>query len=66
MPPDDDSELPPASRGLPESDEDPAEFWGPDWKEKLDHARADAAAGRGDLFLSDEEFLAALEADSHA
>jgi hypothetical protein len=58
------AKLPAGLRDLPESDEDPALFWGPDWKEKLDEALADAETGRGETFYSDEEFLAALEADS--
>ena len=57
-------ELPPALRNIPESEEDPALFWGPDWKERLDEALADAEAGRGETFYSDKEFFAALEADS--
>ena len=46
---------------LPESDEDPALFWGPDWREKLQESEDDIKAGRVRRFCSDEEFLAALE-----
>jgi len=46
---------------LPLSDEDPAIFWGPNWKEDLQEAEEDIAAGRVERFYSDEEFLAALE-----
>lgn len=46
---------------LPPSDEDPALFWGPNWKEDLQESEEDIAAGRVEHFDSDEEFLAALE-----
>ena len=36
-------------------------FWGPDWRQKLDEARADVAAGRTTLYALTEEFLASLE-----
>ena len=55
--------LPPALANLEESDEDPALFWGTDWKEQLEEARTEAAEGRGDIFYSEEEFLMALEND---
>ena len=58
--------LPPALANLEESDEDPALFWGPDWKEHLEEALAEAAKGRGDTFYSEEEFLKALESDMNA
>ena len=60
------SALPPALASLEESDEDPALFWGPDWKEQLEAACAEAAEGRGDTFYSEEEFLKALESDLNA
>jgi hypothetical protein len=50
---------------LPVSDEAPALFWGPDWKEKLQESLDDVAAGRVERFYSDEEFLAALERLHH-
>jgi hypothetical protein len=46
---------------LPQSDEDPALFWGPNWKQAGEEAEEDIRAGRVEVFLSDEEFLAALE-----
>jgi len=48
-------------RDLPENDEDPAKFWGPDWKAKLDEALADVEAGRVTRAESEEEFFAALK-----
>lgn len=44
------------------SDEEMAAFWGPDWKEREREVDESIAAGRGETFYSDEEFLAALEA----
>jgi hypothetical protein len=32
----------------------------PDWKKKLAQALADAKAGRGTLYLNEDEFMAAL------
>lgn len=58
--------LPPALANLEESDEDPALYWGPDWKEQLEEARAEAAEGQGDTYYSAEEFLMALENDMNA
>ena len=46
---------------LPASDEDPAVFLGPDWREKLQESEDDIKAGRVETFYSSEEFLAALE-----
>jgi bifunctional DNA-binding transcriptional regulator/antitoxin component of YhaV-PrlF toxin-antitoxin module len=46
---------------LDEDDEDPALFWGPNWREELEEAFADEAAGRTTRYWSDEEFLASLE-----
>lgn len=60
------SALPPALANLEESDEDPALFWGPDWKEQLEEARAEAVEGQGDTFYSEEEFLTALESEMDA
>jgi AbrB family looped-hinge helix DNA binding protein len=37
-------------------------FWTPEWQEGERQADEDIAAGRGDRYESDEEFLAALEA----
>jgi hypothetical protein len=51
-----------ALQGVPVSDEDPADFWGPDWKEKLEVSDAEIAAGRTERFESDEAFLRALMA----
>ncbi len=36
-------------------------FWTPEWQAKEREADEDIAAGRGERFESDEEFLAALE-----
>ena len=36
-------------------------FWTPEWQEGERRAEAELAAGRGERFASDEEFLAALE-----
>jgi hypothetical protein len=60
------STLPPALANLEESDEDPALFWGPNWKKELDEAIKEVAEGRGDIFYSEEEFLQALEADMNS
>jgi hypothetical protein len=51
-----------ALQNAPISDEDPADFWGPDWEQKLQESAADIAAGRVERFESDEEFLRALMA----
>lgn len=51
-----------ALQAVPTSDEDPADFWGPDWKEKLETGDADIAAGRIERFEGDEAFLRALMA----
>jgi len=37
-------------------------FWTPEWQAKEREADEDIAAGRGERFESDEEFLAALKA----
>jgi len=50
-----------ALAAVPVSDEDPALFWGPDWRTKLQEAQESAAAGRVERYDSDEEFLASLE-----
>jgi hypothetical protein len=42
-------------------DPDQAWFWTPEWQAGEREADADIAAGRGILYDSDEEFLAALE-----
>jgi hypothetical protein len=41
-------------------EEDPADFWGPDWKEMIDQARAELHAGGGSHFGSDEDFTSSL------
>jgi hypothetical protein len=46
-----------AFAAVPVSDEDPAVFWGPDWKEKLEEARADVDAGRVTRFESADAML---------
>lgn len=51
-----------ALQAVPEGDEDPAEFWGPDWRERIAESDADIAAGRTEFFASTEDFLAALRA----
>jgi hypothetical protein len=42
-------------------DPDQAWFWTPEWQEGEREAEADKAAGRGDRYNSDEEFLSALD-----
>jgi hypothetical protein len=49
-----------ALENAPLSDEDPAEFWGSDWKAKLDKGDMDVAAGRIERFEGDDAFLRAL------
>jgi AbrB family looped-hinge helix DNA binding protein len=51
---------------LNEDDEDPALFWGPNWREDLDEAFAGEAAGRTSHHYTEEEFLALLESRVHA
>lgn len=41
-------------------DADQAWFWTPEWQAKEREADEDIAAGRGEIFYSDEEFLEAL------
>jgi len=48
---------------LREIDPQQAWFWTPEWQEGEREADEDIAAGRGTRYNSDEEFLAALEAD---
>jgi bifunctional DNA-binding transcriptional regulator/antitoxin component of YhaV-PrlF toxin-antitoxin module len=48
------------------TDEEMAAHWGPRWREELDAAEADVAAGRSTFHASTEEFLAALKARTHA
>ncbi|MGI8647496.1 MAG: AbrB family transcriptional regulator [Acidimicrobiales bacterium] len=43
-------------------DPEQAWFWSPQWQTKEHEADSDIAAGRGKVYYSDEEFLAALEA----
>ena len=42
-------------------DPDQAWFWTPEWQAKERQADEDIAAGRGKVYLSDEEFLASLD-----
>lgn len=49
-------------RATPVSDEDPAMFWGADWKDRIERAKAQAEAGDGLFFESDEAFLSWLDA----
>jgi hypothetical protein len=51
-----------ALQAAPLSDEDPADFWGPDWEQKLAESDADIAAGRITRVEGDEAFLRALMA----
>lgn len=44
-------------------DPEQAWFWTPEWQAREREADADLAAGRGTTYGSDEEFLAALDAD---
>jgi hypothetical protein len=53
-------DLPPALAKLPESDEDPAAFWGPDWQAKLKEALDDVSAGRVTRAKSKRELFAQL------
>ena len=46
-----------------EIDPEQAWFWTPEWQEGEREADEDIAFGRGTRYDSDEEFLAALEAD---
>jgi bifunctional DNA-binding transcriptional regulator/antitoxin component of YhaV-PrlF toxin-antitoxin module len=41
-------------------DEDPAKFWGPNWRAEVEADLADIAAGRTTYHDSEEEFLASL------
>ncbi len=50
-----------ALAAVPVTDEDPALFWGPDWREMVREAEEDVKAGRVEVFYSDEEFFAALD-----
>ena len=42
--------------------EDPADFWGPNWKAEMEEAERNIANGNVRHFDSTEEFLAALRA----
>jgi hypothetical protein len=44
-------------------DPDQLWFWTPEWQEGEREADVELAAGQGTIYQSDEEFLAALEAD---
>lgn len=45
---------------LDDGDEDPAVFWGPNWRFEMEEDQADIEAGRTIYYDSDEEFLASL------
>lgn len=47
-------------QALAESDEDPAQFWGPNWQQLDDAAEADEREGRVDHAVSFEEFVEML------
>lgn len=51
-----------ALQRVPVSDEDPARFWGADWREKLGEAESEVVSGCTEFFGSTDEFLAALRA----
>jgi hypothetical protein len=53
--------MPPMKGVDTSASEDPAVFWGPNWKAELDESLADVEAGRVRRFSSDEEFLSYLE-----
>ena len=46
---------------VPVDDEDPTEFWGPDFWNVKREIEVEAAAGRRRIFYSDEEFEAYLD-----
>jgi len=48
------------------TDEDPAVFWGPNWRAELEETEANIAAGRTHVHQSTEEFLTALDAYANA
>lgn len=48
---------------LREINPEQAWFWTPEWQEGEREADAQLAAGEGTIYYSNEEFLAALEAD---
>lgn len=48
---------------LPVSDEDPAVFWGPDWRERLEESIRQVEAGECTFYESDEAFLRSLAED---
>jgi hypothetical protein len=50
-----------ALAAVPVSDEDPALFWGPDWKQALEEAEKEMKSGPRRIFFSEEEFFAALD-----
>ena len=53
-----------ALAAVPVTDEDPAVFWGPDWKGQLEEAEADRQTGPRKVYYSLDEFFASL--DEHA
>jgi hypothetical protein len=48
---------------LPPSDEDPALYWGPNWKEELERDRAEYEAGPKRVYYTLDEFIASLTND---
>lgn len=55
------SSRPSIDRRGSEQPDDPAAFWGPDWREKLQEANDDVTAGRVQYFDSDQELLTYLD-----
>jgi hypothetical protein len=49
---------------LPESDEDPAVFWGPNWRQDLKEAEAELAARPRQVYHTLDAFFASLEDDT--
>ena len=46
---------------VPVTDEDPAVFWGPDWKKELEEAGAERKAAPRRVYYTLDEFFASLE-----
>ena len=46
---------------VPVTDEDPALFWGPDWREMVREADAELAAGPSEVYYTLDDFFAALD-----
>ena len=45
---------------LPPSDEDPAIFWGPNWKQEMDETQTEYEAGPKRVYYTLDEFFASL------